>query len=103
MSAAGREMGISPAVISKRISVLEARLGTRLLQRTTRQLTLTETGEGYFKRVVDILSRAAEAADFVSQHNAKPSGVLKVTVPTIFGRLLLASYLPEFVASYPDT
>ena len=56
MSAAGREMGLSPAVVSKRVSLLEERLGTRLFQRTTRQLTLTETGEGYFKRVVDILS-----------------------------------------------
>ncbi|MBN2370351.1 MAG: LysR family transcriptional regulator, partial [Vicinamibacteria bacterium] len=52
MSAAGREMGISPAVVSKRISLLEERVGARLFQRTTRQLTLTETGEGYFKRVL---------------------------------------------------
>ena len=56
MSAAGREMGLSPAVVSKRISLLEERLGARLFQRTTRQLTLTETGDGYFRRVVDILS-----------------------------------------------
>ena len=54
MSAAGREMGLSPAVVSKRISLLEDRLGARLFQRTTRHLTLTETGDGYFKRVVDI-------------------------------------------------
>ena len=64
MSAAGREMGLSPAVISKRISLLEERLGARLFQRTTRHLTLTETGEGYFKRVVDILSLIEEAEDF---------------------------------------
>ncbi len=57
MSAAGREMGVSPAVVSKRISLLEERLGARLFQRTTRQLTLTETGEGYHRRVLDILSR----------------------------------------------
>ncbi|MFT7575983.1 MAG: DNA-binding transcriptional LysR family regulator, partial [Alphaproteobacteria bacterium] len=50
MSAAGREMGLSPAVVSKRISLLEDRLGARLFQRTTRHLTLTETGDGYFKR-----------------------------------------------------
>ena len=65
MSAAGREMGLSPAVVSKRVSLLEERLGARLFQRTTRQLTLTETGEGYFKRVVDILNLIAEAEDFV--------------------------------------
>ena len=65
MSAAGREMGLSPAVVSKRISLLEDRLGARLFQRTTRHLRLTETGEGYFKRVVDILSLYEEAEDYV--------------------------------------
>jgi DNA-binding transcriptional LysR family regulator len=102
MSAAGREMGLSPAVVSKRVSLLEERLGTRLFQRTTRQLTLTETGEGYFKRVVDILSLIAEAEDFVSRRNTKPRGVLKVTAPTAFSRLHIAPYLPEFLAKYPE-
>src|SRR3990170_8196865 len=78
MSAAGREMGLSPAVVSKRISLLEERLNARLFQRTTRQLTLTETGEGYFKRVVDILSLIDEAEDFVNRRNTKPRGLLKV-------------------------
>jgi DNA-binding transcriptional LysR family regulator len=102
MSAAGREMGLSPAVVSKRVSLLEERLGTRLFQRTTRQLTLTETGEGYFKRVVDILSLIAEAEDFVSRRNTKPRGVLKVTAPTAFSRLHIAPYLPQFLAKYPE-
>ena len=102
MSAAGREMSLSPAVVSKRISLLEDRLGTRLFQRTTRQLTLTETGEGYFKRVVDILSLVAEAEDFVSRRNDNPRGVLKVTAPTSFSRFHIAPYLPEFVARYPE-
>jgi DNA-binding transcriptional LysR family regulator len=102
MSAAGREMGLSPAVVSKRVSLLEERLGTRLFQRTTRQLTLTETGEGYFKRVVDILSLIAEAEDFVSRRNTKPRGVLKVTAPTAFSRLHIAPYLPRFLAKYPE-
>ena len=102
MSAAGREMGLSPAVVSKRISLLEERLGARLFQRTTRQLTLTETGEGYFKRVVDILSLCEEAEDFVSRRNTKPRGVLKVTAPTSFSRLHIAPYLPQFLARYPE-
>ncbi len=102
MSAAGREMGLSPAVISKRISLLEERLGARLFQRTTRQLTLTETGEGYFKRVVDILSLVEEAEDFVSRRNTKPRGLLKVTAPTSFTRLHIAPYLPEFCNRFPD-
>lgn len=102
MSAAGREMGLSPAVVSKRISQLEERLGARLFQRTTRQLTLTETGAGYFKRVVDILSLCAEAEDFVGRRNANPRGLLKVSVPTAFSRLHLAPHIGKFLACYPE-
>ena len=102
MSAAGREMGLSPAVVSKRISLLEERLGARLFQRTTRHLTLTETGEGYFKRVVDILSLIEEAEDFVSRRNTRPRGVLKVTAPTAFSRLHIAPHLPEFLSRFAD-
>jgi DNA-binding transcriptional LysR family regulator len=102
MSAAGREMGLSPAVVSKRISQLEERLGARLLQRTTRHLALTETGAGYFKRVVDILSLCEEAEDFVSRGNTEPRGQLKVTVPTVFSRLHIAPYLGLFLARYPE-
>jgi len=102
MSAAGREMGLSPAVVSKRISQLEERLGARLFQRTTRHLTLTETGAGYFKRVVDILSLCEEAEDFVSRRNTMPRGHLKVTMPTTFARLHVAPFLGEFLARYPD-
>ena len=102
MSAAGRELGYSPAVISKRIGHLEERLGTRLFQRTTRSLTLTETGEGYYKRVVDILSLVEEAENFVSQRSTTPSGVLRLSAPTIFGRMHIAPHLPKFLAAYPD-
>jgi DNA-binding transcriptional LysR family regulator len=101
MSAAGREMNLSPAVVSKRISLLEERLNTRLFERTTRQLMLTEVGEGYFQRVVDVLGLVDEAEDFVNR-NARPRGVLKATVPTAFGRLHIAPYLPRFLELYPD-
>jgi DNA-binding transcriptional LysR family regulator len=102
MSAAGREMGLSPAVVSKRVSQLEDRLGARLFQRTTRHLTLTETGAGYFKRVVDILSLCEEAEDFVSRRNTKPRGHLKVTIPASFGRRHIAPHISSFLARYPD-
>lgn len=102
MSAAGREMGLSPAVVSKRVSLLEERLGARLFQRTTRHLTLTETGEGYFKRVVDILSLVEEAEDFVNRRNTTPRGQLKITAPTTFSRLHIAPYLSDFIAKYPE-
>lgn len=102
MSAAGREMGLSPAVVSKRVSLLEDRLNVRLFQRTTRQLTLTETGEGYFKRVVDILNLLEEAENFVNRRNTTPRGLLKVTAPTSFSRLHIAPFLPAFLAKYPE-
>jgi DNA-binding transcriptional LysR family regulator len=102
MSAAGREMGLSPAVVSKRVSLLEEELGARLFQRTTRQLTLTETGEGYYKRVVDILNLVEEAEDFVSRRNTKARGLLKVTAPTSFSRQHIAPYLADFLGKYPE-
>ncbi len=102
MSAAGREMGLSPAVVSKRVSLLEDRLGARLFHRTTRQLTLTETGEGYFKRIVDILSLVEEADDFVSRRNTKPRGALKITAPTTFSRLILTPLMPAFIERFPE-
>lgn len=102
MSMAGREIGLSPAVVSKRISLLEDRLGARLFQRTTRQLTLTETGEGYFKRVIDILSLVEEAEDYVSRRNTKPRGVIKISAPTSFNRQHISPHLPGFLARYPD-
>ncbi len=101
MSEAGREMGLSPAVVSKRVSMLEERLGARLFQRTTRQLTLTETGAGYFKRVVDILNLIEEAEDFVNRRNESPQGVLRVSAPTSFSRLHIAPYLAQFLERYP--
>ena len=102
MSAAGRELGYSPAVISKRVGHLEERLGARLFQRTTRRLTLTETGEGYHRRVIDILSLVEEAENFVSQRNTTPSGVLRISAPTLFSRMHLAPYIPKFLDAYPD-
>lgn len=102
MSAAGREMGLSPAVVSKRVSLLEERLGVRLFQRTTRQLTLTETGDGFARRVNDILTLVDEAEDFVKRRNVNPSGVLRITAPTTFSRMHVAPHLPEFLAQFPD-
>lgn len=102
MSAAGREMGLSPAVVSKRISLLEEKLGARLFQRTTRHLTLTETGEGYYRRVIDILSLLDEAHDFVSRRNVQPRGLLKVTAPTTFSRFHVAPYVSAFQERYPE-
>jgi len=102
MSAAGREMGLSPAVVSKRLSHMEERLGARLFQRTTRQLKLTETGEGFYSRVVQILSEIEEAEAYVSQVSEKVAGVLRITAPIGFSRKHIAPYLPIFMRQYPE-
>ena len=101
MSAAGREMGLSPAVVSKRISHLEKRLGARLIQRTTRQLTLTPTGQGFYDRIVGVLAGIEDAEAFVSGENSLPRGILRVSVPTAFGRKHIAPLLGPFMAKYP--
>jgi DNA-binding transcriptional LysR family regulator len=101
MSAAGRELSLSPAVISKRISHLEERLGARLFHRTTRHLQLTETGRGFYDRVVNILASIEEAEAFVSRGIAQPGGVLRITAPAAFSRLHIAPHLGGFIKQYP--
>jgi len=102
MSAAGRQMGLSPAVVSKRLRKLEERLGTRLLQRTTRQISLTEAGQGYHERAVAILAAVEEAEAFVSRRTETARGTLKVTAPTSFGRMHIAPHLGAFLEANPE-
>jgi DNA-binding transcriptional LysR family regulator len=102
MSAAGRELGLSPAVISKRLSHMEERLGARLFQRTTRQLKLTEAGEGFFHKISGILDSIEEAEAFVSALNHKVGGLLRITAPISFAAEHIAPYLPEFLKRHPD-
>lgn len=102
MSAAGREMGLSPAVVSKRLSHMEDRLGARLFQRTTRQLKLTEMGEGFYTRVVQILREIDEAEAYVSELSEKVAGILRLTAPIGFSRKHIAPFLPDFMRQYPD-
>lgn len=102
MSAAGRELGLSPAVVSKRLRRLEDRLGSRLLQRTTRQIALTEAGQGFYERVVAILAGVEEAESFVSRRSALARGTLKISAPTSFGRLHIAPNLNNFMKENKD-
>jgi DNA-binding transcriptional LysR family regulator len=73
-----------------------------LFQRSTRQLSLTDIGEGYFRRVVDILSLVEEAEDFIARYNARPSGRLKISASGAILRRLLVPHLPRFARLYPD-
>ena len=101
MSAAGRELKLSPAVISKRIRRLEERLGVRLLQRTTRQLSLTEAGQGFYERVVSILASIEDAEAWVASGTGQARGTLRVSAPTSFGRLHIAPHLKPFLDANP--
>ncbi|MBY0611643.1 MAG: LysR family transcriptional regulator [Beijerinckiaceae bacterium] len=102
MSAAARELQISPPVVSKKIKKLEQRLGTRLLHRTTRQIALTEAGKGFYERVVAILASVDEAEAWVSRRAAVARGLLRISAPTTFGRLHIAPHLVDFLKMYPE-
>ena len=102
MSLAGRALGFSPAVVSKRIKRLEDRLGTRLLQRTTRQISLTEAGQGFYDRVLGILAGLEEAEFYISGRSAQMHGTLKISAPTSFGRMHIAPHLKGFMEAHPE-
>ena len=102
LSAAARLRGISPAMVSKRIARLEARLGVRLLNRTTRRLEPTARGERYHGDMVAVLAAIREAEGRVMDRAAGPSGPLRVSAPTSFGRLHIAPRLKPFLDDHPD-
>ena len=101
LSAAARVLRLSPAMVSKRLSRLEQRLGSQLIRRTTRRLTLTEVGEAFYERVVAILAAARDAEAMVAGRASTPSGRLRISAPTSFGRMHLAPRLCEFLDTHP--
>lgn len=102
LSAAGRDMRISPAVASNRIKELEKHLGVRLFNRTTRQLMPTEHGTVFYAGAKQVLEAITEAEAAVSALSGQPRGTIRVTAPLGLGRRLIASGIPEFHDKYPD-
>lgn len=102
LSAAGRDLRLSAAVVSNRIARLEQRLGVRLLNRTTRRVAVTPEGEIYYGHCVRILTEIEQAESEVSARRDLPRGPLTVTAPTAFGRQHVAPHIPRFVESYPE-
>jgi DNA-binding transcriptional LysR family regulator len=102
LSAAARELAMSPAVVSRRLAALEARLGVRLINRTTRSLHLTDEGAAYLETCNRILSEIQEADAAVTAGRAEPRGVLRVALPASFGNQHVAPLIPRFAARYPD-
>lgn len=101
LSAAGRELGISPAVASKRIAALEQAVGARLLHRTTRAVTPTEEGSAFHAHALRVLEEMEEAMAAVRADGA-PRGHLRVTVPASFGYMHISPAVPDFLRRYPD-
>ncbi len=101
-SAAARLLGLSKSAVSKRVAGLEDRLGARLLNRTTRRLSLTEVGAAFHQRAVRILADVEEAELSVTRLHADPRGTLRINAPMSFGHLHVAPAMAEFMARYPD-
>lgn len=101
-SAASRELKMTPSAVSKLVGRLEDRLGARLLNRTTRSISLTEEGRTYYERAATILEDIEAAELAVRELHAEPRGVLKVNSATTFGRYALIPYIHEFLERFPD-
>ncbi|MZQ90447.1 LysR family transcriptional regulator [Frigidibacter albus] len=99
---AAKKMGISKSAVSKHVSALEARLGARLLNRTTRRVSPTEIGLAYYDRARRVLNDAGEADALVTSMQSAPSGLLRISVATDFGVNLLSPVLGDFLQEYPD-
>jgi len=101
-SSAAREFGLTPSALSKLVTRLEVRLGVRLLNRTTRKISLTPEGSAYFNRCQSILADIEEAEAELAHFRGRPRGLLRLSVGTAFGMHQLVPALPRFVERYPE-
>ena len=102
LAGASRQTGLSPASVSRQITALEEDLGVRLLNRTTRKLTLTEAGQVYLERAERLVQDIDELRDVVSQLAIRPRGTLRIQSRTSLGTQLVAPLIPSFLEQYPD-
>lgn len=101
-AAAGRQLGLSRAVVNNLVMRLEADLGVQLLQRTTRRVSPTDAGRAYYERCLNILADVEEADLAIAQLQAEPKGTLRMNAPMSFGTLYLAPAIAAFMAQYPE-
>ncbi|MGB0496780.1 MAG: LysR family transcriptional regulator [Rubricella sp.] len=99
---AARKIGLSKSAVSKHVSALEARLGARLLNRTTRRVSPTEIGLAYYDKAIRVIAEAGEADAMVSAMQSAPRGELRISAPVSFGVTHLAPALGAFLQEYPD-
>lgn len=101
-SGAAAALGLSKSAVSKQVARLEDRLGVRLLNRTTRQLSLTEAGTAFYDHCRQLVADAEAAEAAVTHLASAPRGTLRVTAPMSFGQHHVAPALPAFLAAYPE-
>ncbi|KRW57272.1 LysR family transcriptional regulator [Stutzerimonas nitrititolerans] len=101
LSAAGRHLGISPAMATKHVDALEAHLGVKLLHRTTRRLSLTEAGSDYLEACLRILPEIEEAEASAASQRVEARGLLRMNVPLTFGSRYIAPLVPAFSQRHP--
>ena len=99
---AAKELGVSPVAVSKNVQRLERRLGVRLLQRSTRKLSLTEEGRLFHERCIGPLRELESAQSAVKDKGRSPAGTLRLTSISPFGRTYVLPLLPAFSRLYPD-
>src|SRR5207249_4450325 len=100
-AAAARQLGLTTSAVSKRVTQLEAYLGVRLLQRTTRHVRVTDLGSLLYERAVEIVTLVDDAVGTLQHGQATPTGLLRLSSPTSFGMLHVAPALCDFHAQYP--
>ena len=101
-TAAARALGHSTSYVSKEVSRLEKRLGSRLLNRTTRTISLTDAGRAYYERCNQIVIDAENAERSINQLQDRPRGLLRINAPASFGSKYLLDVLPQFMHRYPE-
>lgn len=101
-AAAADKLAISRAMASKQIQKLEEHLDTRLLNRTTRRLSLTETGRAFYERSAQIVADVEEAEQIAGQMTRRPRGVLRLTIPLSYGQHRLAAIIGDYTLAYPQ-
>lgn len=101
-AAAARKLGLSPAAVTRAVSALEEALGVKLLQRTTRNVRLTEAGSRYLEDSRNILASIHEANEAAAGINAAPRGNLSVTAPLLFGKAFVMPCIVDYLQAYPE-
>lgn len=100
--AGGRAIGLTRSAVGKAMFRLETRLGARLLNRTTRQLSLTDVGRSFYERCAQLLADLNEAEANAGRRSASPRGVLRLTIPAAFGRLHVLPLLADYLSQWPE-